>query len=89
MTKMIEIDWSEHPEIETLEDWIRKEFSWDQQKSYAGSFDNCHCIDDYKTAAKRWAEDQIELLQELIKKIDALPEGKESVIEIDEEKYYA
>lgn len=85
MPKMIEIDWSEHPDINALEDWIRKEFSWDQQKSYAGSFDNCHCIDDYKNSAKSWAQEQTDLLKELIERIDKLPEGKESVIMIDED----
>jgi len=85
----IKVDWSEHPALDALEEWVRREFSWDQQKSYAKSFDECYCLDEYKDAAISWAQEQIDLLKELIERVDKLPEGKDEIIEVDEEEYNA
>lgn len=83
---LVEIDWWDHPKITELWNFVEKEFD----TTCSRSFDNAttkdaYSIQDYRTAALHWIEDQQSALEELEKKVTALPLDAREKMKVEED----
>lgn len=84
---MTTIEWHEHPKLEELEKWVRDKLPWDLTRDFADkAYKNCESLHDFKHTATGWIGEQIVLLTELTKMIDALPDSDTAMIDIDEDE---
>jgi len=83
--KKIRVEWSEHPDVQELDDLVRTELDRQCERSFfSTAYEATYSINDLKVGGKRWVEDQIEVLQKILKKIDALPDSDEEEIEVED-----
>jgi len=83
--KLVEIDWWDHPRITEIWNFAKCWFGGD----FIRSFDNAttkdaHSIQDYRHNALNWIEDQKGSLDELEKKVKALPLDKREKMTVEE-----
>ena len=83
--KLVKIDWWDHPEITKVWNFVETEFD----KDCARRFDNAttkdaYSIQDYRHNALNWIEDQEVRLEELEKKVKALPLDKRETMTVEE-----
>ena len=82
---LVEIDWWEHPKITEVGDFVEK---WFDKKCYSSYDDattkDAYSIQDYRTAALHWIEDQQAILEELEEKVKALPLDTREKMKVEE-----
>ena len=83
---LVEIDWWDHPKITEIWDFVKKKFD----KNCISGFDDAtskdaYSIQDYRTAALHWIEDQQSALEELEKKVTALPLDSREKMMVEED----
>ena len=65
---------------------MQTKLPWDLPQDFAEkAYKDCESLHDFKHTATRWVEAQKEKLEELQKMIDALPDIKDYMIEVDED----
>lgn len=79
------IEWHEHPGLERIEKWIEENLPLDMPRDFANNaYDNSRSLHDFKHTATGWMGKQINLLAELAKMINDLPDLDTAMIEVDE-----
>jgi len=79
------IEWNEHPAVQGLDEFVRVELDRQCEGSFfSEAYADARSINDLKTGARNWAEEQIETFQRLLKKIESLPDSDEEEIEVED-----
>ena len=83
----VEIDWDDHPLLKELDEFISTSFS-KQAGDYLieSGYKRCICIQDVKITMRHIAEDMIQLYNELLDKIEYLPDDTQSTYLFDEDE---
>lgn len=81
------IEWHEQDEIRDIDDYVEREFSSDFWKHWCSTaYKGCECNDDFKKSVAAFVDDYIDILNRLKEMAEALPEGRDRTIAVDDEE---